>query len=159
MHDGAWPIIAGRRVPLNVRFSQPDGALKLYDAGSEGPQWWVPQADPVRGLPAAGLLDRCTATNTCPKVIEHMGAAEMWALNLSPGWVGTTADKDIPLPSNVRRYYIPSTQHGGGNGGFTIMPLTAPACPGPNFGRGILAANPCRILRRSTRCGSISATG
>jgi hypothetical protein len=142
VYDGAWPIIAGRRVPLNVRFSQPDGALKLYDAGSEGPQWWVPRPDPVRGLPAAGLLDRCAASNTCPKIIEHLGAAEAWGLHLSPGWVGTTADKDIPLPSNVRRYYIPSTQHGGGNGGFTITPLNAPACPGPNFGRGIFAANP-----------------
>jgi alpha/beta hydrolase family protein len=142
VHDGAWPIIAGRRVPLNVRFSQPDGALKLYEGGSEGPQWWVPVADAVRGLPAAGLLDRCTASNTCPKIIEHMGAAEAWALNLSPGFVGTTADRDIPIPSNVRRYYIPSTQHGGGNGGFNITPLNAPACPGPNFGRGILAANP-----------------
>jgi hypothetical protein len=142
VHDGAWPIIAGRRVPLNVRFSQPDGALKLYEGGSEGPQWWVPVADTVRGLPAAGLLDRCTASNTCPKIIEHMGAAEAWALNLSPGFVGTTADRDIPIPSNLRRYYIPSTQHGGGNGGFNITPLNAPACPGPNFGRGIFAANP-----------------
>ena len=142
VYDGAWPIIAGRRVPLNVRFSQPDGALKLYDGGSEGPQWWVPQADAVRGLPAAGLLDRCTASKTCPKIIEHFGAAEAWGLNLSPGWVGTSADKDIPLPGNVRRYYIPSTQHGGGNGGFSITPLNAPACPGPNFGRGTFAANP-----------------
>jgi len=142
VYDGAWPIIAGRRVPLNVRFSQPDGALKLYEGGSEGPQWWVPMADSVRGLQAASLLDRCTASNTCPKIIEHMGAAEAWALNLSPGWVGTTADKDLPLPSNVRRYYIPSTQHGGGNGGFSVTPLNAPACPGPNFGRGIFAANP-----------------
>ncbi len=142
VHDGAWPIIAGRRVSLNARFAQPDGALKLYEAGSEGPQWWVPMADPVRGLPAAGLLDRCTASKTCPKIIEHMGAAEMWGLNLSPAWVGTASDKDIPVPSNVRRYYIPSTQHGGGSGGFDIKPLDAPACPGPNFGRGIFAANP-----------------
>ena len=71
-----------------------------------------------------------------------MGDAEMWALNLSPGWVGTRADKDIPIPSNVRRYYIPSTQHGGGRGGFDITPPDAPVCPGPNFGRGIFAANP-----------------
>jgi hypothetical protein len=142
VHDGAWPIIAGRRVSLNARFAQPDGALKLYEAGSEGPQWWAPMADPVRGLPAAGLLDRCTTSKTCPKIIEHMGAAEMWGLTLSPAWVGTTSDKDIPIPSNVRRYYIPSTPHGGGSGGFDMTPLDAPACPGPNFGRGLLAANP-----------------
>jgi hypothetical protein len=66
----------------------------------------------------------------------------MWALTLSPSFVGTSADKDIPLPANVRRYYIPSTQHGGGNGGFNVVAPMPPACPGPNFGRGMFAANP-----------------
>ncbi len=142
LYDGVWPIIAGRRVSLNTRFAQADGALKLYEAGSEGPQWWARWADPVRGLPAAGILDRCTATRTCPKIVEHFGAAEAWGLMLSPSLVGTTADTDIPLPSNVRRYYIPSTQHGGGRGGFNVTPLDPPACPGPNFGRGVFPANP-----------------
>jgi len=59
VYDGAWPIIGGRRVSLNTRFALPDGALKLYEAGSEGPQWWTPWPDPVRGLPTAGILDRC----------------------------------------------------------------------------------------------------
>jgi len=40
--------------------------------------------------------------------------------------VGTRADKDIPLPSNVRRYYSPSVRHGGGQGGFTLdIPVDA----------------------------------
>ena len=30
IYDGAWPIIAGRRVALNYRFALPDGVLKLY---------------------------------------------------------------------------------------------------------------------------------
>jgi hypothetical protein len=142
VHDGAWPIIAGRRVSLNTRFALPDGALKLYEAGSEGPQWWVPWEDTVRGLPAAGLLDRCTPSRTCPKIIEHFGAAESWGLMLSPGWVGTTAVADIPVPSNVRRYYIPSTRHGGGRGGFSVTPANPPNCPGPDFGPGTFADNP-----------------
>jgi hypothetical protein len=66
----------------------------------------------------------------------------MWGLTLSPSFIGTMADKDLPVPANVRRYYIPSTQHGGGNGGFSVIPAAAPQCPGPNFGRGMLAANP-----------------
>jgi hypothetical protein len=142
VYDGAWPIIAGRRVTLNARFATPDGALLMYQAGGEGPLWWANWPDPVRGLPAAGILDRCTATRTCPKVMEHFGSAEVWGLQLSPSFVGTSADKDIPIPANVRRYYIPSTQHGGGVGGFSVVPPPAPACPGANFGRGILAANP-----------------
>ena len=62
VHDGMWPIIAGRRIALNSRWAQPDGVLELYQAGSEGPQWWLPAPDPVRKLPAAGILDRCRAT-------------------------------------------------------------------------------------------------
>lgn len=142
VYDGAWPIIAGRRVSLNTRFAMPDGVLKLYEPGSEGPQWWGPWPDPVRGLPTAGILDRCAATKTCPKIIEHFGAAEVWGLKLTPEWVGTAADADIPLPDSVRRYYIPSTQHGGGAGGFTVTPAAAPACPSTGYGEGLLPANP-----------------
>ncbi len=142
VHDGAWPIIAGRRIALNVRFAMPDGVLKLYEPGSEGPQWWVPWPDTVRGLPAAGILDRCTATKTCPKIIEHFGAAEVWGLKLTPEWVGTSADADIPLPDNVRRYYIPSTQHGGGRGGFATSGFPAAVCPSVGYGVGILPINP-----------------
>ena len=142
VYDGAWPIIAGKRVTLNTRFALPDGAGKLYEAGTEGPQWWGDWPDPVRGLPSKGILDRCSSSNSCPKIVEHFGAAEMWGLTLSPSFVGTSADKDIPLPSNVRRYYIPSTQHGGGQGGFSVNPPNAPMCPGPNFGVGMFPANP-----------------
>src|SRR5205807_1553959 len=48
VHDGMWPIIAGRRVALNFRWAQPDGVLELYQAGSEGPQWWADWPDHVR---------------------------------------------------------------------------------------------------------------
>ena len=148
VHDGMWPIIAGRRIALNFRWAQPDGVLELYQAGSEGPQWWQRYSDRARGLPSAGILDRCEATRTCPKVIEHFGAAEIWALKLGPEWVGTSANVDIPIPRNVRRYYIASSTHGGGAGGFDSslpgfgLPTTGAACPGNNYGTGILPANP-----------------
>ena len=148
VHDGLWPIIAGRRIALNFRWAQPDGVLELYQAGSEGPQWWSRHPDPVRGLPAAGILDRCNATLTCPKIIEHFGSAEVWALKLTPEWVGTDGEKDLPLPENVRRYYIASSTHGGGAGGFDTslpgvgLPKTGAPCPGNNFGTAILPANP-----------------
>ncbi|HET7525935.1 MAG TPA: alpha/beta hydrolase domain-containing protein, partial [Burkholderiaceae bacterium] len=75
VHDGMWPIIAGRRIALNFRWAQPDGVLELYQAGSEGPQWWERFDDHVRRLPARGILDRCRESKTCPKIIEHFGAA------------------------------------------------------------------------------------
>ncbi len=142
VYDGMWPIIAGRRISLDTRFAMPDGILNLYDPGSEGPQWWSAWPDTVRGLPRAGILDRCTASQTCPRVFEHFGAAEVWGLKLSPEWVGTAGDLDIPLPENVRRYYIPSTAHGGGRGGFNTEPLRPPTCPGVSYGVGTFAENP-----------------
>ncbi|MEQ1719309.1 MAG: alpha/beta hydrolase domain-containing protein [Hyphomicrobium sp.] len=148
VHDGMWPVIAGRRIALNFRWAQPDGVLELYQAGSEGPQWWVPWPDKARGLPERSIQDRCMTTKTCPKIIEHFGAAELWALKLGPEWIGTDASADIPLPDNVRRYYLASTTHGGGTGG---IPAHLPAyhktaravtCPGNNWGSGVLPANP-----------------
>jgi hypothetical protein len=141
VHEGAWPIIAGRRVAYNSRWGQPDGVLELYQQGSEGPQWWVPWPDTVRGLPAGSILDRCNATNTCPKIIEHFGGSEVFALKMTTEWVGTSADADIPLPANVRRYYVPSTTHGGGGGGFNENTSpTGANCPGNNWNAGSPAA-------------------
>jgi hypothetical protein len=142
VYDGAWPIIAGRRIALNYRFAIPDGVLKLYEVGSEGPQWWAPAPDPVRGLPSRGILDRCTASKTCPKIIEHFGAAEVWGLKLTPEWVGSAGDTDLPVPDNVRRYYIAGTQHGGGAGGFNTTGIAPPVCPSVGYGHGALPANP-----------------
>jgi hypothetical protein len=149
VHQGAWPQIAGRRVASNVRFGQADGVLELYQMGSEGAQWWTNFPDVVRGLPTNGILKRCGATRTCPKVIEHFGGAEVFALKMTMSWVGTRADTDIPLTRHVRRYYIPSTSHGGGEGGFehlqtatTTAAATTTHCPGSNHGTGTLRPNP-----------------
>jgi hypothetical protein len=148
VHEGAWPLIAGRRVANNSRWGQPDGVLELYQMGSEGPQWWHKYPDHARGLPPAGILDRCSLTGTCPKIVETFGGAEVFALKMTTSWVGTDPKNDIPLPDNVRRYYLPSSTHGGGNrdatdSGFNeALPATGANCPGNNWGTGTLRANP-----------------
>lgn len=111
--DGINPNIAARQVPLNVRFGVPGGAAGVYEVGSEGTLWWGRYRDSARGQGVSSLLDRCTASRTCPKIVETVGSAEFWGLRLSPDFVGTDAKADIPLPPNVRRYYFPSTAHGG----------------------------------------------
>jgi hypothetical protein len=117
--DGINPNIAARQVPLNMRFGVPGGAARAFEPGSEGTLWWSPYNDRVRGRGTTSLLDRCTASRTCPKVIETFGSAEFWGLRMSPGLVGTDAKADVPLPPNVRRYYFPSVTHGGSwTGGF-----------------------------------------
>ncbi len=143
VHDGAWPLIAGRRVANNSRWGMPDGVLELYQMGSEGPQWWHSFPDRTRNIHPGGILDRCNITNTCPKIIETFGGAEVFALKMTPSWVGTDPKNDIPLPNNVRRYYLPSSTHGGGGGNFNeAIPNLGAGCPGNNWGTGTLRANP-----------------
>ena len=144
VHDGAWPLIAGRRVSNNSRWGQPDGVLELYQMGSEGPQWWHSFPDQVRDLHPGGILDRCSrGSNTCPKIVETFGGSEVFALKMTTSWVGTDPKTDIPLPDNVRRYYLPSSTHGGGNGAMTEHPpANVVNCPGNNWGQGTLLADP-----------------
>jgi hypothetical protein len=145
--DGANPNIAARQTPINFRFAIPGGAAGLYEPGSEGVLWWSDYRDDVRGRGEAGLLDRCRATKTCPKIVETFGSAEFWGLRMSPGLVGTGANGDIPLPPEVRRYYSPGVTHGGGRGGFGVSAATVRGC--------VLAENPnpmsdtLRALRRA----------
>ncbi len=133
--DGANDHIAGRQVPVNLRFGVPGGAADLYEAGSEPALWWSEYADTARGRAATSMLARCTASHTCPKIFETFGSTEFWGLRMSPDLVGTRADTDIPLPPNVRRYYFPGTTHGGGRGGFNLAPR-------PGGGRCELPDNP-----------------
>jgi hypothetical protein len=126
--EGMNDYIAARQTPTNFRFAFPGGAGTLTEPGSEPVLWWEDYTDVQRGRPTAGMLDRCRATNTCPKIMETFGATEFWDLRMSPGLIGTRADVDIPLPSNVRRYYFPGTTHGGGGGGFNLTQNTAGGC-------------------------------
>jgi len=124
--DGVNPHIAARQMALNYRFAMAGGNAAMYDVGSEGVQWWSDYQDTTRHRKTAGLLDRCRATNTCPKILETFGSLEFYFLRESPDLVGTDAKADIPLPANVRRYFFPGTTHGGGRGGFSIEAAAPP---------------------------------
>ena len=133
--DGSNPNIAVRLLAMNIRFGAPSGGAAMYEAGSDGVVWWADYADEARRHPSAGLLDRCRATETCPKIMETFGSSEFYNLRASPDLVGTRVDRDIPLPSNVRRYYFPGVSHGGGPGGFNPEPQPQACCelvPNPN---------------------------
>ena len=133
--DGMNPHIAARFTDLNRRFAFPGGLVSPYELGHEGPVWWSRWEDKARKRPAASLLDRCRATNTCPKIAETFGSAEIWGLRQSFTLVGTDAKADIPIPANVRRYYFPGVSHGGGPGNFatrTSPVKAAAACALPS---------------------------
>ena len=141
--DGILPIVGPRQLAMNLRFINAGGAASIYQAGSEGPDWWENRTDAARpGLPSSGLLDRCLVSRTCPKVIEAYGAAEFWNLRASPDFVGVDAKTDVKLPANVRRYYYASVTHGGGNGSYDLKSYKPPAAcvldanPNPTYNYG-----------------------
>jgi len=132
--DGANPHIAGRLTSINVRFGLPSGSGTLYEPGGEGVLWWASYIDIKRGRGEASLLDKCTATGTCPKIFETFGASEYNARLMTIAETGTDGKADLPLPPNVRRYYFPGTTHGGGAGGFGLISRLVAGC--------VLAQNP-----------------
>lgn len=126
--DGVLPSSSLRQNALDFRFAVPGGGAALYDYGTEGIMWWGPYQDRLRAAPKASLLDRCTASRSCPKVIEMFGGSELWDLRGSPALVGTDARRDIPLPANVRRYFNPGVTHTGGRGGFSLAGAKLASC-------------------------------
>jgi hypothetical protein len=132
--DGMNAHIAARQLSMNIRFAAPSGAAEMFEPGSEGTLWWEDYTDTARGRSSSSLLARCRAAGVCPKIVETFGSAEFYSLRMSPDLVGTSADRDIPLPANVRRYYIAGVRHGGGPGGFSPNGTPDSCC--------MLAANP-----------------
>ena len=118
--DGFNARIAGMLGGFNIRFAKPGDMAEMYNPGADGPLWWDDYTDTVRDRPAWGILHRCKATNTCPKITETYGGPEYWYSHGTVGIAGTDGKQDIPLPDNVRRYYHPGTPHGGGRGGFAL---------------------------------------
>jgi len=129
--EGSNPHIASRVIDMNRRFALPGGTVALYELGTDAPLWWEDWNDTPRGRGKTGLLDRCRASKTCPKIMETFGAAEIWGLRASAMMVGTDAKADVPLPDTVRRYYFAGAQHGGGRGGFSLTGEAAAACELP----------------------------
>lgn len=129
--EGSNPNIASRVLDMNRRFALPGGAVGFYELGTEAPVWWEDWNDVPRGRGRSGLLDRCRATNSCPKIMETFGSSEIWTLRASFMLVGTDAKADIPLPATVRRYFFAGVTHGGGRGGFSSAETPNEGCDLP----------------------------
>lgn len=125
VYDAAMPHIGGGLMPLNLRFSQPgrawgqqvDHDYPAYDF----PFTYASQTDPVTGR-TQGLLDRCTASNTCPAIFHMATALEIWEGRQSLGLTDPLGLRDAPEPANVRTFIMASTQH-------APAPLPMPAKP------------------------------
>ena len=116
--DGAFPHVAGGLMPLNLRFGEPIQRLGRADRPRlSGLRFPVQLRAPVRPADAPlrrALLDRCSATQTCPKIFHVATALEMWEGRQSLGLTDPLGRADAPIRANVRTYIMASTQHGPG---------------------------------------------
>ncbi|MEJ1974954.1 MAG: alpha/beta hydrolase domain-containing protein [Acetobacteraceae bacterium] len=134
--DGAYPHIGGGLMPLNIRFGQPVRAWgeqtdHLYPA-YDFPFSYAKQTDPLTGR-SQGVLDRCLASNTCPRIFHVATVLEMWEGRQSLGLTDPLGQHDVPDPAPVRTYIMASTQH---------APAPLPLATQPPFGNCQQQPNP-----------------
>jgi hypothetical protein len=125
--DGMHPDIAGsRKTFTNYAFSQPGRWQRQHEdhlfPGDQFPFTYTTLTDPVSGR-TDGLLERCSASATCPRIVHTDGEAEIWQARSSLV-VTDPAGGHIELPGNVRTYLIAGTQHGGSSGVHVATPST-----------------------------------
>jgi hypothetical protein len=112
--DGMNIHIAGAgMLAQNARFGEANsGPLPRFNhvnGRMAFPFTYQVMTDPVSGR-TDGLLARCSATGTCPKIMHTDTGNEAWFRAAS---LITTdgAGHDLVLPDTVRVYYLASTQH------------------------------------------------
>ena len=112
--DAVNPHIAGtRRTFTNARFAQPGRnpshhADRLYPA-DQFPFTYAVTDDPLSGR-RDGLLRRCEASGTCPKVMQTDSTYEFFGARASL-LVTDPAGRALDLPGNVRAYMVAGAPH------------------------------------------------
>lgn len=113
--DGVQPVVSGgRRTFTNYQFGQPNrGEGQHADhnyPGSEFPFSYTTLTDPISGR-TDGILARCLASNSCPKIMQADSDSELWQGHGSLV-VTDSAGNDVPLLANVRLHMFAGAQHG-----------------------------------------------
>ncbi|MFT4562062.1 MAG: hypothetical protein ACI9BW_001805 [Gammaproteobacteria bacterium] len=114
--DGVYTTLTGsRRMFLNEPFSQPGRFPRQHEdhlfPGDQFPFSYPTTTDPVSGK-TGGILARCVASNTCPKIMHVDSSTEFWQGRSS--LVVTNQDgTEIEQPDEVRTYLLAGTGHAG----------------------------------------------
>jgi hypothetical protein len=116
--DGVLATVAGsRKTFVNFAFAQPGRFSRHHEdrlfPHDQFPFSYATTTDPVSGK-TDGILARCQASNTCPRIMQTEASTDFWqgrASLLVTDGKGT----EIPVPDNVRLYLFASIQHGGGS--------------------------------------------
>ncbi len=112
--DGLMPHIAGgKRMFTNYRFAQPGRNMqqhgdRLYP-GAQFPFSYPVTTDALTGR-SDGLLARCLAAGSCPKVIQTDTQLEFYQ-SLGSLVVTDTGGAPLAMPDNVRLFLLSSLQH------------------------------------------------
>jgi hypothetical protein len=113
--DGINPHIASARLFLNYRAAQPNRVYSLGYGSLGYPDASFPFAyERMRddlSRREDGLLERCRARTSCPKIVQTVTSTEYWQGAHSLGTTDTTGARDLVLPDNVRVYHFAGTQH------------------------------------------------
>jgi len=114
--DGLIPNVAGGAMgSFNHRFAQPSrhasAHFDVFYPTEQLPFTDHPQDDPLTGR-RAGLLDRCEASGTVPKVFYTNTSTEYWNRSASLTHTGVAGQVDVDVHPSVRIYHFAGTQHG-----------------------------------------------
>ena len=114
--DGVYAQIAARQTNLNMRFAIPGGGGGVRTDhtafGQGGTRGLDPSyVDAVSGRSDGGILKRCDATKTCPKLFIGFSGTEFWVLQGSPLLTDAWGTADLVQPANARVYYYASSHH------------------------------------------------
>lgn len=113
--DGVFAQIAARQTNINMRFSIPGGGggvradhTAFGQAGTRGlSKDYVDDVAQRRG----GILSRCEASGSCPKLFIGFSGTEFYVLQGSPLLTDAWGTIDLVQPANARVYYYASTHH------------------------------------------------
>ena len=113
--DGILPLVSGSRLTnTNKEFATPNKIPSTVNShfygGDEFPHTYATVADPISGK-RDGWLARCTAQKACPRVMHWDTASEAYGARYSLVVTDGLGKSNLPIPENVRVYFLPSTQH------------------------------------------------
>jgi hypothetical protein len=113
--DGILAHVAGAgRGSFNHRFAQPSRDAQptntFFYPTDIFPFADLPTTNPVTGK-TAGLLDRARAAHVVPKIFYSNTSYEYWSRACSLIHTAPDGTKDLPLPDNVRIYYLAGLEH------------------------------------------------
>jgi len=128
--DGHLNFIGGGNgLGINYRFAQvgrTERNRQNHIAQTEGvfPFSYTTTTDSLTGK-TDGRNVRCTATNTCPKVMNLYSSNEMWVKTGSLLTSHPNTGADLVEPDNVRNYLVSSGPHGSGATNTTSAPSSS----------------------------------